>query len=585
MLNDDDITRRKIEIDGYQIIKEIGSGGMAVVYKALQVSLGREVALKVLPPNLVADEELVHRFQREAKAAAALKHPNIVTILDVGHYGNHYYIAMENINGCTLQSYLQSQGKLAPEDALRILHDVASALDYAHSHGFVHRDVKPSNVLIEAGTGRAVLVDFGVVKTLREATQQLTRTGTFVGTVDYAAPEQIQGHEIDQYADFYALGVMAYEMLSGHVPFDGDMLSVLYAQVHEPPPPIRDLPSQVNAVLRKMLAKVPEGRYESALAFVADLQKAFAGQRTIVAISGRLQEIQSRHHRGPLLAVPLLLVALGIAGLMVILFAFGVILLRGNTRLLPLPTLTLEMTATDDAGKTTSTMEIAMPPMATPIQAKMPVATATPSPTWTSVATATTIPTPTPTRTPVPPTATPTPKCRLAVAQPFAAIWDRDKLGCAFTEMKITWSAWEAFEKGYMLWRSDIDRVYVLYSGMGGDRSAGRWIEASPDWVWPGDNPNGIGLSPPPGLHEPKRGFGWLWRTYLGGPNSKIGWALVDERGFCAEIQLFEHGFLLRGGTIRSCTDEKINAHRTTHPDFTRILLAVYDGGSQWQLR
>ena len=131
-----------------------------------------------------------------------------------------------------------------------------------------------------------------------------------------------------------------------------------------------------------------------------------------------------------------------------------------------------------------------------------------------------------------------------------------------------------------MLWRSDMDEVYILYLQDGIDRLAGHWVKAPPEWKWDGSNPDGVGMSPPPGLHEPKRGFGWLWRTYLGGPDSQIGWALEEEKGFCATIQPFDQGLVFRDSTVRSCLDERLNEPRTTHPNFVPLFSAMYGDGT-----
>ena len=268
-----------LDIPGYRVLEEIGRGGMAVVYKALQVSLGRYVALKVLNPYLAGDPELVKRFQREAKAAAVMRHPNIVTIYDVGEANGYYFIAMEYVKGKSLKEYLTEKGPLSPEEAIRILKDVASALDYAHKEGFVHRDVKPSNVLIDRSTGRALLADFGVVRALHEGTH-LTHTGQFVGTVRYASPEQVTGRNVGYRSDLYSFGIMTYEVLAGHAPFEGDTLSVLHAQVYTSPPSIRryrpEFSPKVDAVLAKMLSKSPSNRYPTASEFVADLRRTLS---------------------------------------------------------------------------------------------------------------------------------------------------------------------------------------------------------------------------------------------------------------------------------------------------------------------
>jgi len=241
------------------------------------------------------DTEFVRRFQQEARAAAALNHPNIVTIYDVGQgpTTGHYFIAMEYVDGESLKEYLHQRGPLPAEEALRILAPIASALDHAHRKGFVHRDIKPTNIIVERESGRPVLTDFGVVKALREGTS-ITHTGSFIGTVRYASPEQIQGKEMDHHSDLYSFGVVAYEVLTGNIPFPGDTMAVLFAHVHSSPPPVHErvptLPAQVDPILERMLAKVPKDRYETASSFVSDLRDVLTGE----AIAKREKELPRR---------------------------------------------------------------------------------------------------------------------------------------------------------------------------------------------------------------------------------------------------------------------------------------------------
>jgi tetratricopeptide (TPR) repeat protein len=268
----------------YEIIELIGEGGMASVYKAWQPSLRRYVALKVLAPHLTGDAEFVQRFQQEAVSAANLKHPNIVTIHDVGTEGGYHYIAMEFIEGVSLEERIRSGQAFAPEQVVNVISQVGSALDYAHQRGFVHRDIKPANVLLDQ-SGRAVLTDFGIVKALSGSglTAALTQAGTVYGTPQYMSPEQIRDEPLDHRSDLYSLGIVCYEMLSGQVPFDGTTThAVLYAQVNTPPPPLRqalgpEVPPPVEAVVDRMLAKEQENRYNSAGAFARDLAQAAAG--------------------------------------------------------------------------------------------------------------------------------------------------------------------------------------------------------------------------------------------------------------------------------------------------------------------
>jgi Tol biopolymer transport system component len=249
----------------YEIVEEIGRGGMAIVYKALQPSLKRHVALKVLPAQLTFDTVFVSRFQQEAAAAAKLHHPNIVTIHDVDEEDGTYYIVMQYLEGRPLSQVIREEGPLSPQRAVNIAQQLAEAVDYAHSQGFVHRDIKPSNVIVDP-QDHATLTDFGIVKAADGTS--LTRTGTLVGTPEYMSPEQVRGLEVDHRSDVYSLGVVAYEMLAGRAPFRGDTATVLHSHVYEPPPPLGQVsprvPGRMESVLQRALAKIPEQRYQTA---------------------------------------------------------------------------------------------------------------------------------------------------------------------------------------------------------------------------------------------------------------------------------------------------------------------------------
>lgn len=260
----------------YQLLEEIGRGGMGAVYKAYDPSLDRTVAIKVLAPHLAWEKDSVERFLREARAAARLRHPNIVEIHDVGQDGSDYYFVMAYLPGPSLKNLISRQGRLAPPDALLILRPLADALDYAHSKGLVHRDVKPANVMFDE-RGQAILMDLGIAKAAQET--RLTVTGIAVGTPHYMAPEQIEGRAVDGRTDGYALGIMAFEMLTGRVPFDADTTTaILYKQVHEPPPCVTtccpDLAGAVEIALDRMLAKSPADRFDSCGEFVNALEQA-----------------------------------------------------------------------------------------------------------------------------------------------------------------------------------------------------------------------------------------------------------------------------------------------------------------------
>ena len=273
------------QIASYQLEEEIGRGGMAVVYRARDVRLGRWVALKVLAPDYAQDEAFRQRFIRESRTAAAVDHPNIIPIFDAGEAGRVLYIAMRYVPGQDVHSLLHAAGPLATARALGIVGQVASALDAAHACGLVHRDVKPANMLLGgvADTGRAdhvYLSDFGISKQLN-ATSSLTMTGQVLGTLNYLAPEQIEGRQVDGRADAYALACTAFELLAGSPPFRRDEnMAVMWAQLNAPPPALTslrpNLPAAVDQVMARALAKAPADRFASCLAFSAALQQACA---------------------------------------------------------------------------------------------------------------------------------------------------------------------------------------------------------------------------------------------------------------------------------------------------------------------
>jgi hypothetical protein len=261
----------------YKIIEEVGRGGFAAVYKAVDTTLDRTVALKVLAPHLLWDPTFVQRFQREAKVAANLDHPNIVTIHEVSQIEGVYFIAMRFLEGQTLSQILEAEGPLPVAQVQAIIEQIASALDYAHARGFVHRDVKPSNIIV-ADDGWATLTDFGLVKA-GEGTQ-ITASGVVFGTPEYMSPEQAEGKALDARSDIYSLGVVLFEMLAGRAPFLADTTpAVMYKHVHEPPP-LGELPSNlpqgVVAVVEKTLAKDPAGRFQTMAKMVEALRRAVA---------------------------------------------------------------------------------------------------------------------------------------------------------------------------------------------------------------------------------------------------------------------------------------------------------------------
>ena len=268
-------------IGKYVLEKQIGHGGMAVVFRARDEQLGRLVALKIMAPSVAADAEFQQRFVRESKAAAAVDDPHIIPLFEAGESAGVLFIAMRYVAGGDVRSLLAREGPLSLDRVSAILVSVASALDAAHAAGLVHRDVKPGNMLIDARKGRpdhVYLADFGLTKATSGAVA-LTSTGRFLGTADYAAPEQIQGWSVDGRADQYALACAALEMLTGQTPFPSEnVMAVLTAHMSKPPPQLsarrHGLPAELDAVLGRALAKSPVDRYPSCGDFTAAFQRA-----------------------------------------------------------------------------------------------------------------------------------------------------------------------------------------------------------------------------------------------------------------------------------------------------------------------
>ena len=289
MADTSDDPRLGTVIAGYRIEERIGRGGMGVVYRAQHLNLQRRAAIKIIAPDLAESEGFRERFTREARIAAALQHPNIVTVYDAGEVDGMLYLAMQFIQGEDLAAILRAEGRLRPYRAIDVCRQVASALDAAHAMGLIHRDVKPANVLIEGRN--AFLTDFGLTKRIEGTHAQLTRAGDMVGTIHYVAPEQIEGRKVSARSDVYSLGCLLYHCLSGQVPFALETdVAVIYAHLSEQPPKLSELrpelPEGLDAIMAKALDKSPDRRFPSC----GDMISA---ARAVIDAAGPLSETLS----------------------------------------------------------------------------------------------------------------------------------------------------------------------------------------------------------------------------------------------------------------------------------------------------
>jgi predicted Ser/Thr protein kinase len=263
---------------GYELLREIGRGGMGVVYAARDTRLDRLVAIKVLP-ELVSSDVVRERFLREARAAARLSHPSIVPIYAADERDGVTFLVMAYVDGSTLAARLRAEGRLSPADAVPILRDVARALGAAQARGVIHRDIKPENILIDRATGRAMVTDFGIAR-LADALQSgaLTRTGQVLGTVGYMSPEQVTADVVDGRSDLYSLGIVAFEMLAGRLPFEGPAPAVIVAHATKPAPPLasvaQDVPAALCAIVDRCLSKNPSDRLATGEALATALEQA-----------------------------------------------------------------------------------------------------------------------------------------------------------------------------------------------------------------------------------------------------------------------------------------------------------------------
>jgi len=277
----------KILAGRYVLVEQIGIGGMAIVYRAIDRNTGHSVAVKVLKPEFNRDAEFVSRFQREAEAASKMTHHNIVNLLDVGMDGENRYLIMEYVKGQTLKEVIQEKGRISAPVAVQITIRILSALQHAHQNGIIHRDIKPQNILVHAD-GHIKVADFGIARMANSST--LTRGDSVMGSVHYFSPEQAQGKGTDVTSDLYSVAVTLYEMLTGRVPFDGDSpVAIAMQHLHAAPEPIRrfapEVPEAICHVCMKAMEKDPAYRYRSAREMASELR---------MALEGRVSEMQPR---------------------------------------------------------------------------------------------------------------------------------------------------------------------------------------------------------------------------------------------------------------------------------------------------
>jgi serine/threonine protein kinase len=545
-------------IGHYQLEALIGTGGVAAVYKALDTrTRGRRLAIKVLFPPPGAGPTLGERFRREARMASHLDHPGILRVSDVGEADGHLFIAMELVEGASLQAMLEARGRFDEATAAEVGAQVADALHYAHTQGVVHRDVKPSNILIDP-QGRALLADFGVARALDDPS--LTATGLTVGTPAYMSPEQASGHsDIDGRADLYSLGVVLYQMVTGRPPFQGSTPQVMHAHVYQPPPlpsSVADVSPTMEAVILQALAKDRDDRYPSGAALAAALWPLVETTRTHQEAALRISTPAHPRLFGARRAPRTWATATLVTLLAVAIIGGGVWLVVGGPSPAIPPTSTgaapvaAALSATTAPPSSPSPSFPSLTPTDTPFELQVsPSAGSSPgdstaSPTSTLPPTPSASPTQFPSPTPPPPTFTPSPT-PTPCPQPAGAIFAdwlaseaslADQIGCPRGPAVQAAGAWEPFEGGQMLWREDLRRIYVLHQ-------AGSWRVYDDNWregdlVWDAD------LVPPAGLYQPVRGFGLTWREEAG-VRDALGWATAEESSFSATFQPFERAVLI----------------------------------------
>ena len=317
----------------YRVGRLVGRGGFAEVFEANDVALGRKVAIKAVRPDLVVSERLLDRFQREARAIARLRHPNVMEVYTVGEVDGVAFFVMPLVNGESLAERIERVGPLPIEDARRTLIEAANALGAAHRSGTVHRDVKPDNILLEGESSRVLIADFGIAKALEEETTAITGSGTFVGTPSYMSPEQATGDPLDHRSDIYSLGVVAFQMITGEPPFRARSAQALIAKhLTEQPPPLgtirRECPELLGRVVERCLAKDPGDRWQS-LADMVDVLEGRNGSALVLATRAEGAAAVAEPPRDPILRAFRWQSGVAAAGVLAVAFADATLGLGG----------------------------------------------------------------------------------------------------------------------------------------------------------------------------------------------------------------------------------------------------------------
>jgi serine/threonine protein kinase len=569
----------------YKIYDEVGSGGIATVYLARNLRTNQIAAVKVVHSHIAKDPEVVKRFQREAGLLTGLSNPHLVQVFDHGIENGRHYLVMEYVEGRTLKSIINEEGALDVDRSLGIARQIAEGLAEVHRRGIVHRDIKPQNLMIEPD-GTVKVMDFGIARIADLSA--LTRSGYLVGTPHYISPEQAMGQQVDHRSDLYSLGVVLYEMLMGRVLFDADSpISVALKHLNEPVPSLRlqraDIPPDVEALVNHCLAKDREERFQSAGELIAAIDRVSGQAVSIQAETAVAAPAPAQSppvippapvaHRpaapSPRTAVPghrksgMPWPAIGAAvmgffclGSLVVAGGFALLSKRGT----PTAEARVGPTVFTSIPTSTATPQVEVPtdtPLpatatATGTDVPVPTFTFTPLPTETSipVPTATFTPIPTPTFTPAPTSTPSTPPAGMFMpGGTFLAVWQdhaevRDQLGWAVEPEQTPRAGEQRFQHGVMFWRQDLWKIYAVHN-------AGTW-SVYDDTYTDGQPETDPTLVPPPGLIQPKRGFGKVWREQLGGPDAAIGWATEMEGEIGGHFQRFERGLILsnRDGTL-----------------------------------